>query len=104
MMGNLGSRACQTALRTPTPRSIGDTHPGCISRVQNVEIPMESQVILSKQTARDAELSSGNKMPQEVKAASRKATGMHNWADRAGNGDTHAERRGSGSLEKDSLV
>ena len=39
---------------------------------------------LSKRTVRDAELSSGRKMLQEAKAASRKATGMHNWADRAG--------------------
>jgi len=48
---------------------------------------------LSKPTARKAEVSSGHKMPQQAKAASRKATGIHNWADRAGNGDTHAERR-----------
>jgi len=31
-------------------------------------------------------------MLQKAKAASRKATGNHNWADRAGNGDTHTER------------
>lgn len=48
---------------------------------------------LSKLTAREAELLSGNRKDQEAKAASRKATGIHNWADRAGNGDTHAERR-----------
>jgi hypothetical protein len=39
---------------------------------------------LSKRTARDAECSSGRKMLQKAKAASRKATGNHNWADRAG--------------------
>jgi hypothetical protein len=49
--------------------------------------------ILSKPTEREAELLSGKGRDQEAKAASRKATGMHNWADRAGNGDTRAERR-----------
>ena len=48
---------------------------------------------LSKLTARKAELFSGKGKDQEAKAASRKATGTHNWADRAGNGNTHAERR-----------
>jgi hypothetical protein len=47
----------------------------------------------SKPTARKAELPSGHKMPQEAKAARRKATGSHNRADRASNGNTHAERR-----------
>ena len=47
----------------------------------------------SKPTVREAEISSGEKMSQEAKAVSRKATGRHNWADRADNGDTHAERR-----------
>jgi len=48
---------------------------------------------LSKPTVREAELLSGKGKGQEAKAASRKATGRHNWADRAGNGDTRAERR-----------
>jgi len=48
---------------------------------------------LSKLTARKAELFSGEGKDQKAKAASRKATEIHNWADRAGNGDTHAERR-----------
>ena len=48
---------------------------------------------LSKPTARKAELFSGEGKVQEAKAARRKATGMHNWADRAGNGHTRAERR-----------
>jgi len=48
---------------------------------------------LSKLTVREAELLSGKGKGQEAKAASRKATGKHNWADRAGNGDTRAERR-----------
>jgi len=48
---------------------------------------------LSKPTARKAELLSGRRKDQKANAASRKATGIHNWADRAGNGHTHAERR-----------
>ena len=47
---------------------------------------------LSKLTAREVELFSGEGKDQEAKAASRKATGMHNWADRAGSGNTHTER------------
>jgi len=49
--------------------------------------------ILSKLTVRKAELFSGKRRGQEANAASRKATGNHNWADRAGNGKTHTERR-----------
>ena len=48
---------------------------------------------LSRLTARKTEFLSGKGKGQEAKAARRKATGTHNWADRAGNGDTHAERR-----------
>ena len=48
---------------------------------------------LSKLTARKVELLSGEGRDQEANAANRKATEIHNWADRAGNGDTHAERR-----------
>ena len=47
---------------------------------------------LSKPTVRKAELFSGEGKDQEAKAASRKAAGMHNWADRAGSGNTHTER------------
>jgi hypothetical protein len=43
--------------------------------------PQGSLRVLSKPTARHAELSSGRKMLQEAKAASRKTTGMHNWKD-----------------------
>jgi len=39
---------------------------------------------LSKLTARKAELFSGERKDQKANAASRKATGIHNWADRAG--------------------
>src|SRR6266571_825368 len=39
--------------------------------------------IASKPTVRKAECLSGKRRDQEAKAASRKATGMHNWADRA---------------------
>ena len=38
---------------------------------------------LGKLTVRKAELLSGKGKEQEAKAASRKATGRHNWADRA---------------------
>jgi hypothetical protein len=48
---------------------------------------------LSKPTARKAEALSGKRKDQKAKAASRKVTEMHNWADRANEGDTHAERR-----------
>jgi hypothetical protein len=83
MLGKLESRAYEAALRTPIPRSIRGTHPGCVSLAQNVATPMKSQGNLSKPTARKAETFSENKMSQKAKAASRKATGMHNWADRA---------------------
>jgi hypothetical protein len=39
---------------------------------------------LSKPTAREAEHLSGRRKNQEAKAASPKASGRHNWADRAG--------------------
>jgi hypothetical protein len=39
--------------------------------------------ILSKLTARKAEVLSGQRKNQKANAASRKATGIHNWADRA---------------------
>jgi len=47
----------------------------------------------SKLTARKAEALSGSRKDQKAKAASQKATGNHNWADRANDGNTHAERR-----------
>jgi len=47
----------------------------------------------SKPTARKAELLSGKRKDQKAKAASRKITGKDNWADRADDGNTHAERR-----------
>ena len=49
--------------------------------------------LVSKLTARKAEPLSGRRKDQKANAASRKATETHNWADRAGNGETHAERR-----------
>jgi hypothetical protein len=39
---------------------------------------------LSKPTARKAEFLSGRRKDQKAKAARRKTTGSHNWADRAG--------------------
>jgi hypothetical protein len=68
-------------LRTPFPAVKETTHPDGISLVRNVGTPMESQSFLSKRTARNTELSSGRKMPQKAKAASRKTTGRHNWKD-----------------------
>jgi hypothetical protein len=47
----------------------------------------------SKPTVREAELLSGNRKDQKANVTSRKAAGIHNWVNRAGNGDTHAERR-----------
>lgn len=38
----------------------------------------------SKLTAREAELLGGRRKNQEAKAANRKGTEIHNWADRAG--------------------
>ena len=38
---------------------------------------------LSKPTARKVEFLSGSRKDQKANAASRKATGNHNWADRA---------------------
>jgi hypothetical protein len=38
---------------------------------------------LGKPTAKKAELLSGSRRDQKAKAASRKATGIQNWADRA---------------------
>jgi hypothetical protein len=48
---------------------------------------------LSTPTARKIELFSGKGKDQKANAARRKATGTHNWADRANDGDIHAERR-----------
>ncbi len=82
--------------RIPSPRSIEGILPSCISHMRNVTTPMRvSGVVdlLSKPTVRKAEFFSGKRRDQEANAASRKATEIHNWADRAGNGKTHAERR-----------
>jgi hypothetical protein len=46
----------------------------------------------SKQTVRNVEILSGNRKDQKAKAARRKTTGTHNWADRASNGNTHTEK------------
>jgi len=76
--------------KTPSSRSIEDALPGPCSQVRNVVIPMESDRMppskrhsTSKPTARKAESFSGDGMIQEANAASRKATGRHNRADRA---------------------
>ncbi len=60
------------------------------------ENPNEVSVVvdpLSKLTVKKAEPLSGERKDQKAKAASRKATENHNWADRANDGDTHVERR-----------
>ena len=49
--------------------------------------------ILSKPTVKKAEVSSGKRRDQKAKAASRKATGIHNWADRAGKGCEYHRNR-----------
>ncbi len=57
------------------------------------ENPNEVSVVvdtLSKLTARKAEPLSGRRKDQKANAASRKATGTNNWADRANDGNTHA--------------
>ena len=66
------------------------------SHMRNVVTPMRSQGLvdtLSRLTVRKAEALSGNRKDQKAKAARRKATGRDNWADRASDGNTHAERR-----------
>jgi hypothetical protein len=48
---------------------------------------------LSKSTAKKAEFLSGRRKDQKANAADRKGTGKDNWADRANDGGTHAEKR-----------
>lgn len=57
-------------------------HPGRISLMRNVETPNLGSSN-GKPTARKAQFPSGNRMDQEANAASRKARGNHNPADRA---------------------
>ena len=57
-----------------------------LSSMWNVGTPNEVSAVvdmLSKPTARKAESLSGKRKDQEANAASRKVTGIHNWADRA---------------------
>jgi hypothetical protein len=82
--------------RIPNPRSREGILTDCISHMRNGVTPMRSQRqvdTLSRLTVRKAEVLSGNGKDQEAKAASRKATGRDNWADRADDGNTRAERR-----------
>ena len=67
---------------TPRPRSREGTHPSRSSKVRNMITPLRSERNLSKPTVRTAEFLSGNRMLQEAKASSRKATGSHNRLDR----------------------
>jgi hypothetical protein len=61
---------------TPPPRGKGGTHPGRISLVWNVETALGPEPSRFGQlTVRKAQHPSGNRMAQEAKAGSRKATG-----------------------------
>ncbi len=80
----------------PSPRSKEGILTDCFSHMRNRVTPMRSggwSIPKVKLTARKAEFLSGKGKDQEAKAANRKVARIHNWADRAGNGDTHAERR-----------
>src|SRR5437763_12951820 len=82
--------------RIPSSRSKeGTPHRLSLTHAER-DIPNEVPGVvdtLGEPTARKAEILSGSRKDQEANAAIRKATGIHNWADRAGNGHTHAERR-----------
>src|SRR6266487_1188433 len=82
---------------TPRPRSREGTHPSRSSKVRNMVTPMRSERNLSKPTVRTAEFLSGNRMLQEAKASSRKATGSHNRLDRE-----HPTRKGA-DVEQEAL-
>src|SRR5687768_4872654 len=81
-MGLHGCIAGQYTSRTPQPRSIEGTLSSRSSKVRNMITPMRSGRNPSKPTVRKTEFLSGNRMLQEAKASSRKATGMHNRLDR----------------------
>ena len=51
--------------------------------ILNLELLPDNAFIAGKQRATDADTSSGYRMSQDANAASRKATGIHNGADRA---------------------
>lgn len=66
------------------PRCKEGIHPGRNSLMRNTETPMRSaDSTSSRPTARKVQLPSGNRNSQEANAASRKARGNHNLADRA---------------------
>ena len=90
-----GTRVSSPRIRIPNPRSKEDDPPQLHLTHAEQEKPNEvSGVVdtLSKLTVKEAELLSGRRKDQKANAASRKATGNDNWADRANSGDTHAER------------
>ena len=78
-------RAYSSGGWTPQLRGKGGTHPSRISTMRNVGTPMEASGgrYAGRPTATAADFSSGNRMVQEAKAGSRKATGRHNRPDRA---------------------
>jgi hypothetical protein len=82
--------------RIPSSRSKeGNPHQLYLTHAEQENPNEVSEVVdtLSKPTARKAEALSGSRKDQKANAANRKGTGNHNWADRANDGDTHAQRR-----------
>lgn len=85
-----GGTECFRLLREETkdtkrPRSKENTHPSCISSVQNVLTPMRSRRKVdnpSKPTVREAEFLSGERRSSKAKASSRKTKEIHNLLDR----------------------
>jgi hypothetical protein len=70
---------------TPRPRSKEGTHPTHSSRERNMITPMRSGIVttyISSPTVMKGQFLSGNKILKKAKAASRKATGIHNRVDR----------------------
>src|SRR6266511_1726733 len=79
-INGMAAVVCQTG--TPRSRSIGDTHPGRTSLMRNVETPLWSG-LAGRPDARRAEPLSGTRRPKKRTPPRRKASGIHNPADRA---------------------
>lgn len=81
-LGHMAGGLSSPSVKTPRPRSKGNTLTQ--SHLKDAERGNPDGVPnMGKPTVRNAELSSGRRKSREAKAASRKATGNHNWADRA---------------------
>ena len=90
-----GMQAMPLHVRAPNlPASREGTQPARISHMRDAVTPTGSAEARSQPTVRKAHTPSGKRRNQEAKAASRKAEGNHNLADRATkeDGDTQAER------------